>query len=107
MTAESLPDMNTLRSMLRTQKEGFSVMGSELKWVAIKSLRNWEICQLRKRLKEEYSLLGRVIASDAQDQREAELSRRQISFLKEEIAHLEQELVRARQEFVQNRVRSS
>lgn len=107
MMPESLPDMNTLRSMLATQKMGLSVMGSELKWVAIKSLRNWEICQLRKRLKEEYALLGRVTADEVQDQREAELSRRQISFLQEEIAHLEQEVVRARQEFVRNRVRSS
>lgn len=93
--------------MLRTQKEGFSVMGSELQWVAIRSLRDWEIRQLRKRLQEEYTTLGRLDAEETSDSRDAELSRRQISFLKEEIDHLEQELVRARQEFVRSRVRSS
>lgn len=107
ITAESLSSQK-IKAMLRTQLEGWSVMGRELQWGAIRSLRSWEIRQLRKRLQEEYTTLGRLSADDDSAQtREAEIARRQISFLQEEIDHLEQELVRARQEFVHDRPQTS
>lgn len=102
-----LPSIKNIVPMLQTQKEGLSVMGSELQWVAVRSLRVWEIRQLRKRLQEEYTALGTLDAEGASDSKEATLSRKQVSFLQEEIDHLEQELIRARQEFVRRRVRSS
>ncbi|SDB04470.1 hypothetical protein SAMN05660653_00214 [Desulfonatronum thiosulfatophilum] len=94
---------------------GFRVLGSEFKWIFIRSLRNWEISQLRKRLHQEYHTLGMIeaAASDLEIAKagdaldifdEKELAIKQISFLLDEISFLTDQLRDERQEYVRRRV---
>ena len=89
---------------------GWKVLSSEFKWLFIRAFRRWEIKQLRKRLNEEYQTVGELF-SDLLDQKkpldpatpEAELSIKQISFLKEEIDHMETELSASRKDYISRR----
>lgn len=94
---------------------GLKVMGSELTWLILLGLRNWEIAQLRKRLHQEYHGLGMIIAAAAglqlakNDQElnifdEKELALKQIAFLLDEIAYLKARLLDERAEYVRRRV---
>ena len=95
---------------------GLKVLGSELKWLVIQLLRNWEIAQLRKRLHQEYRSLGVIEAAGAgleqamDDQElnifdEKELALKQIAFLLDEIQYLQNRLREERDEYIQRRVR--
>ena len=94
---------------------GLKVLGSELKWLIIALLRNWEIAQLRKRLHQEYRALGVIEAvgaglEQAMDDRETnifdekELALKQIAFLLDEIRYLRDRLGEERKEYIQRRV---
>ncbi|MBT8763449.1 hypothetical protein KFV02_05835 [Desulfohalobiaceae bacterium Ax17] len=102
----------SLREITRIILTGWKVLFAELKWSVIKICRQWEIKQLKKRLDQEYTNLGRCIYDQIQgfppgsldtSEPETDLALKQISFLKDEIAHLEKELVEIRQELIQRR----
>jgi len=102
----------SLREITRLILTGWKVLFAELKWSVIKICRQWEIKQLKKRLDQEYTNLGRCIYAQIQEfppgsldtsEPETDLALKQISFLKDEIAHLEKELVEIRQELIQRR----
>ena len=91
---------------------GLTVLGSELKWLAVKGVRSFELRQLRRRLDEEYALLGRLTAelaaageSASQGHEDVRLALGQIDFLREEIARLEDERRLSRDAFVNERRR--
>ncbi len=93
---------------------GLLVLGSELRWIVLRGLRELEIRQMRKRLNQEYLTLGRCAermsltdagtAEAEQLQRDNALSLGQVAFLKQEIALLEKERERSRGEYVRRRV---
>ncbi|WP_457571895.1 hypothetical protein [Desulfovulcanus sp.] len=102
----------SLREVTKLILTGWKVLFSELKWSVIKICRQWEIRQLKKRLDQEYTNLGRCIYAQVQElptgspdlsDPETDLALKQISFLKDEIAHLEKELAQTRQEYIQRR----
>ncbi len=95
---------------------GLKVLGSELTWLFLLTLRNWEIAQLRKRLRQEYHALGMIEAAGAglelakNEQQlnifdEKELAIKQIAFLLDEIEYLKTRLKEERTEYVQRRVK--
>jgi hypothetical protein len=79
---------------------GLSVYWSELRWLGVSLLRRYEISRLAKRLREEYTRLGRVAEAPRGKMPEKELCLKQIAFLKEEMATLEKELEARRMERV-------
>ena len=87
---------------------GWKVLASELCWGAILTMRNTEIRQLRRRLRQEYHCLGKLhtpFAPPVQDPAaEQELCQRQIAFYEQEISFLEHEIVQTRRAYVQARV---
>lgn len=105
---------------------GLLVLFSEMKWIVLLLLRNWEISQLRKRLNQEYHSLGLAQAattgqdiSQGQVQSDAtaaiaataifcekDLALKQISFLSDEIKHLTAQLDIERQEYIRRRVQA-
>ena len=104
-------------TFLKTIRLGLLVLFSELQWMTLLAIRNWEISQLRKRLNQELHGLGLVEAAmagldvpqeDAGEDFfiEKELSLKQISFLSEEIKHLSSQLESERKEYVSTRVES-
>lgn len=104
-------------TFLKTIWLGLLVLFSELQWMTLLAIRNWEISQLRKRLNQELHGLGLVEAAMAgldvpqEDAREdffieKELSLKQISFLSEEIKHLSSQLELEHKEYVSARVES-
>ena len=104
----------SLRDAIRLILTGWKVLFSELKWSLIKICRQWEIRQLKKRLHQEYTNLGRYIYAQVEElpstapdisEPETDLALKQISFLKDEIAHLEKELVETRQEYIERRMK--
>jgi hypothetical protein len=104
----------SLRDAIRLILTGWKVLFSELKWSLIKICRQWEIRQLKKRLHQEYTNLGRYIYAQVEElpstapdlsEPETDLALKQISFLKDEIAHLEKELVQTRQEYIERRIK--
>ena len=106
----------SLRDVTRLILTGWKVLFSELKWSLIKICRQWEIRQLKKRLHQEYTNLGRYIYSQVEElpstapdlsEPETDLALKQISFLKDEIAHLEKELVQTRQEYIERRMKKN
>ncbi len=95
---------------------GLKVLGSELTWFVLLGLRNWEIAQLRKRLRQEFHTLGKIeavgagldLAKNDQDLNifdEKELAIKQIAFLLDEIEYLKARVRDERAEYVQRRVR--
>ncbi|MFP4168120.1 MAG: hypothetical protein ACLFSY_04640 [Desulfonatronovibrionaceae bacterium] len=90
---------------------GWKIILSEIKWAVVRTCRVWEIRQLQKRLRQEFSYLGesvyRQITNDPTrvdpDEPETDLALKQVSFLQEEIRHLQEELNRSRQEFINKR----
>ena len=94
---ESLTAFETLELGLKT-------LFSEWKWILIRGLRKMEIRQMKKRLDQEYLLLGRYEVEGGDFSDRAELSRRQIAFLRQEISHLERELDKTRQEYIARRI---
>lgn len=110
MTAQQHDDSNCASASKYNPVEiiilGWRILLSELQWAGFKLLRYLEIRQLRKRLNQEYEILGqRTTDETAKTDPEIELCKKQIAFLKEEIEYLEQELVNARQSFIQRRER--
>jgi hypothetical protein len=99
------PSPETLRlSNLETLELGFKTLFSEWKWVIVKKLRVMEISQLKKRLDQEYLILGKLEIEGVRGSERMELSRKQISFLQQEITHLEMELDKTRQDFIAKRI---
>ena len=92
---------------------GLRVLFSEIRWMFLKALRVFEQAQLRRRLKQEYALLGQAVAEQLQGLGPEDilpkpteatiLAVKQIAFLQEEIHHLEKERDRLRKEFVEKR----
>ncbi len=106
------PDLDTNRSepapgdrlsRMETIVLGWKLLASELRWLALKSLRRWEIRQLRKRLRQEYANLGRLTSQNAPKDA-TDLARRQIEFLHEEIEYLEKELATTRDDMISRRL---
>ncbi len=92
---------------------GWKVLSSEFKWLGIRAFRRWEIKQLRKRLDSEYQTVGKLVTDLLENNLpldpktpEAELSIKQISFLKEEIEHMEKELAASRKDYVTRRTQA-
>lgn len=93
---------------------GLLVLASELRWIVLRGLRELEIRQMRKRLNQEYLILGRCAermaragagtAEAEQIRRDSDLSLRQVAFLKQELALLGDERERSRGEYVRRRV---
>lgn len=71
---------------------GVFVWISEMKWLGYALLRRFEISRLAKRLKEEYTRLGRLAEAPRGRKKEKDLCLKQVSFLKDEISALEEEL---------------
>ncbi len=102
-----------LKSFWATLVLGLRVLFSEIKWLFLKGLRVFEQSQLRRRLRQEYTELGKSVAgqlmgisagSPLPPPRQATLlAVRQLEFLQEEIAHLEKEREQLRREFVEKR----
>jgi 1,2-phenylacetyl-CoA epoxidase catalytic subunit len=114
MTTTTTPDATNI-ALHRLFWLGLKVLGSELTWLFLLTLRNWEIAQLRKRLRQEYHALGMIEAAEAglelakNDQElnifdEKELAIKQIAFLLDEIEYLKARLKEERAEYVQRRV---
>ena len=97
---------------------GLKVLGSELALLASTGVRALELRQMRRRLSEEYALLGRLTArrAEAQEaghgaageeaapsQEEVDLALGQIDFLKQEIARMEAEREQHRETFLADR----
>jgi len=104
-------DTHHVHGPLGTLRLGLKVLASELRWTLLRALRQLEIRQLRKRLDQEYSTLGRLTANMADEavaddeiRYEHELSLGQVAFLRQEIAHLEAERQRSRSEYVRRRM---
>ena len=106
------PDLDTTRSeptpgdrlsRMEAIVLGWKLLASELRWLALKSLRRWEIRQLRKRLRQEYANLGRLTSRNAPKDA-TDLCRSQIEFLQEEIEYLEKELTTTREDIVSRRL---
>ncbi|MBN2141239.1 MAG: hypothetical protein JW718_09575 [Desulfovibrionaceae bacterium] len=76
---------------------GLRVWASEIKWLAARAVRRYEIGRLEKRLGEEYGLLGRLEAGDADQAGPGarEFCLGQIGFLKTEIQALARDLEEA------------
>ncbi|WP_146164755.1 hypothetical protein [Desulfonatronum sp. SC1] len=115
MTTTTSPDATNI-PLHRSFWLGLKVLGSELTWLFLLTLRNWEIAQLRKRLRQEYHALGMIEAAGAglelakNDQElnifdEKELAIKQIAFLLDEIDYLKTRLKEERAEYVGRRVR--
>jgi hypothetical protein len=107
---------STLKIHWHNVSLGLRVVGSELKWLFLRILRNWEISQLRRRLEQEYALLGRteaeaagldVSASPARTHifDEKELALKQIAFLLDEIGFLSTQIQEERSAYIEHRVR--
>ena len=91
------------------------VLLSELKWACINGLVKWEQRQLRKRLRKEEEILGRLLSEEALKIGSMEegssiefnshsiLLVRQISFLREELAKSEEDSLQRRKEFIEAR----
>lgn len=112
-TTPSSPENKGSRGFLATLLLGLRVLLSEFKWLFVKSLRSFELRQLRKRLRRERSALGLALSEQLKDQREGEplpapspetmLAIKQIRFLNEEIAYLESDRANMRAEFEKRR----
>jgi len=104
-------------SLINAIRFGLLVVFSEIKWLVLLALRNWEISQLRKRLNQELHGLGLAEAAHAgldvpreslQDDifNEKDLALKQVSFLSDEIKHLTAQLETERQEYVLRRIQA-
>lgn len=94
--------LSTLQSIPLTLK----IIGSELRWASVRFLRSLEIRQMEKRLNTEYQKLGKLSASQSQnDSAEAELCQKQIDFLEKELLFLKQELTDLRMDLINKRCR--
>ncbi len=82
---------------------GIKVLLSEIYWTILKSLRKWEICELKKRLNKEYAELGKLTAHNPKNKKEIKLCMEQIEFLKNEVEFLEKELEKIREEILKKR----
>lgn len=125
-TAFSQATALSLASLIRL---GLLVLFSEVQWILLLLLRNWEISQLRKRLNQEYHSLGLAqAATTGQDINQGEvqaaavnytaavkdtaifcekdLALKQISFLSDEIKHLTAQLDIERQDYIRRRVQA-
>ncbi|MFW6357094.1 MAG: hypothetical protein ACOC0K_00025 [bacterium] len=83
---------------------GVQTVWSEWKWIIIRTMRNLEIRQLRKRLDTEYRRIGKAQLHEPENEDELRLCKQQISFIEEEIAHLEKELDKTRHNFIAKRI---
>ena len=91
------------------------VLLSELKWACINGLAKWEQRQLRKRLRKEEEMLGRLLSDEAlkigpmEEGSSIEFNSRdillirQIAFLREELAKNEEDFSQRRREFIEAR----
>jgi hypothetical protein len=91
-------------TMVETLELGIKTLFSEWKWIIVSRLRNMEITQMKKRLDQEFLILGKLEIEQGSGSDRMELSRKQISFLQQEIAHLELELDKTRQDFIAKRI---
>ncbi len=97
---------------------GLQVMAAEAKWLLLSTIRTFEINQLKKRLQEEETLLGSLIAEtlggsesetitgldvQACDKAQLNVALKQIAFIKDEIAYLQRDRENMRQEFYERR----
>ena len=77
------------KGLIDNFKLGLAVWLEGLKTILDRLLGNFELCQLEKRLKKEYALLGKITCGDTEG--DLELCKKQIDFLKEEISKLKNE----------------
>ena len=82
---------------------GIKVVLSEIYWVILKALRQWEIKELKKRLDKEYITLGRLTINDPKNQKEIRVCKEQIKFLSNEVEFLEKDLSRIRKKIIKKR----
>lgn len=109
-STQEFQEKSFFKAMACNLVTGWKVVFSEIKWIFIRAFRRWEIKQLKKRLDEEYLTVGKVFADQLEQKKnldpqnpEAEISIKQISFLKEEIEHMENELLASRKDYVARR----
>ncbi|GAB1410890.1 hypothetical protein MASR1M90_20440 [Desulfovibrionales bacterium] len=96
-----------IRDMLKPVENGLKVIANEIKWFFINAFKRRDICQMQKRLNEEYATLGRSVAQ-AHDNgvafdpcaSEHDLTLRQITFLRNELALLENDLSQTRADYL-------
>jgi cell division protein FtsB len=93
--------MSTLEAIPLTLK----LIGSELRWAVVRSLRSIEIRQMEKRLNKEYQKLGQLSAQGQNNADEVTLCQKQIDFLGKELMFLKQELTDLRQDVINKRCR--
>ena len=104
---------DTGRSVASTLALGLKVLASEYKWLGLKGMRAFEIRQMKRRLDQEYTVLGRALSKILTDpeakkasfpiDEDTRLILRQISFLRDEISLLEEEREQLREHFVARR----
>ncbi|MDD4649886.1 MAG: hypothetical protein PHO79_07735 [Desulfoplanes sp.] len=109
-STQEFQEKSFFKAMACNLVTGWQVVFSESKWIFIRAFRRWEIKQLRKRLNEEYLAIGKLFTGLLEQKKpidpqhpEAEMSIKQISFLKEEIEHMENELVSSRKDYIARR----
>jgi hypothetical protein len=97
---------NVISLGFNTLLHGLKSFAEDCRWFCSKTVRGFEIKQLRSRLQEEYACLGKALAERVRDAPVAmgqplppadgpiELGLKQIAFLKEEIEFLNTELER-------------
>lgn len=91
--------MNDPRTPFDTLLLGLRVLGSELSWICIRTMRRIEIRQIEKRLREERAICQNPAVSAA----DRDLSSRQAAFLEEEIAFLAHEAEARRADMIARR----
>lgn len=103
-------DIPLWKKPLKIILAGWRIIFSELKWVVIRTCRQWEIRQLQKRLTREMTSLGKCIFHQTSSgteidiqEPETDLALKQVSFLQDEIQYLKNELSKTRQEFINKR----
>jgi len=93
-------------------KLGLKVLADELKWTVSRTVRSYEIKQMRRRLEEEYALLGKLARTrmDSGEAKaglprdgEAGIILSQIEFLEKEIEFMERDMERSRDESLTRR----
>lgn len=111
-STDSKPAAAPRGGVLDNIKLGLKVMADELKWTVTRVVRNYEIKQMKRRLDEEYALLGKLARKrmDAGEAKaamprdgEAGIILSQIEFLEKEMEFLEQQMESSRGESLARR----
>lgn len=108
MSKENVCTSTMKPSVLKSIPLSIKAIISEVHFNIIRSLRGWEIKDLKKRLDREYINLGKLYYNleegDEKQQEQIELTKNQIEFLEKEIASLEKQIEELKGQIVKKRI---